>query len=264
MDHHRTAFSLMELLVVVTIIAMLASLLLPVIGSVRDSARTAVCASNLRQIGMAGVTYAGDNRGLSYPTSMTTYTWNGSNDSYNLKWSFDLLGEYLLINANRGASGSNLVREVYTCPQARSLLKITQWASSYGCNASVHPKLKAYSGGDLTDPNRQTSWKRLTLARIPRVAETISMMDTCLGNGANTTTGDITWSDASEMSDPNKQSLVADATLSGWNKNSDITASGPPRYRHQRNTRSPIGFVDGHVENWQFKQALVRNWSILP
>lgn len=266
MGTHRSAFSLMELLVVVTIISILVCLVLPMIGSVRDSARTAACSSNLRQISEAGIAYAADNNGLSYPTNMVTFSWNSGSgsDSYNQKWSFDLLSEYLAINAKRSAAGSNRVREVYTCPQARSQLTIKQWASSYGCNASVHPKLKAYSGGDLTDPNRQTSWKRVRIGVIPRVSETISMMDTCLGNGANTTTGDITFSDAIEMSTPAKLDLIADSTISGWSNNSDVTASGPPRYRHQRNTRSPIVFVDAHVENWRFKQALVRNWSVMP
>lgn len=266
MNPSRSAFTLMELLVTVTIIAILASLLLPVIGIVRDSARTAACASNLRQIGAAGVAYAADNNGLNYPTKMTCYTWDTASggDNYDLKWSFDFLGEYLLANANKGAAGASRVREVYTCPQARSLLKITQWASSYGNNASVHPKLEWYAGGNLADPHRQNSWRRIKLGSVPRPSETISMMDTCLGNGVNTTTGDITFSNASEMSTPSKLDKVADTTISGWNANSDVGASGPPRYRHQRNTSSPIVFVDGHVETWKFKQALIRNWSIMP
>ena len=266
MNPTRSAFTLMELLVAVTIVAILASLLLPVIGIVRDSARTAGCASNLRQIGAAGAAYATDNNGLNFPTSMTVYTWDAAaaDDGYDLRWSYDFLSDYLLANARNGTAGSSRVREVYTCPQARSLLKITQWASSYGCNAGVHPKLSRYAGGDLADPHRQNSWRRTKQGSVPRPSEVISMMDTCLGNGANTTTGDITFSNGSEMRTPSKLDQVADTTISGWSANSDVGASGPPRYRHQRNTSSPIVFVDGHVEVWRFKQALVRNWSILP
>ena len=267
MKPSHSAFTLMELLVAVIIVSILVSLLMPVIGVVRDSARTAACASNLRQIGAAGLAYGADNDGLNYPTSMTVYTWNATegDDDYDLRWSYDLLGEYLLVNASsRTATGSSKVREVYTCPQARSTLKITQWASSYGNNSGVHPKLSWYVGGNLADPHRQNSWRKTKLGSVPRPAETISAMDTCLGNGVNTTTGDITFSNASEMSTPSKLDLVADTTISGWSANSDVGASGPPRYRHQRNTRSPIVFVDGHVETWRFKQALVRNWSVMP
>ncbi len=57
---HRSAFSLVELLVVVSVIALLIALLLPGIDSARYSARLAVCASNLRSIMIANNSYAGD------------------------------------------------------------------------------------------------------------------------------------------------------------------------------------------------------------
>jgi prepilin-type N-terminal cleavage/methylation domain-containing protein/prepilin-type processing-associated H-X9-DG protein len=61
MRHHASpAFTLIELLVVIGIIAALSAILLPVLGMVRDGARKAVCASNLRQIGIAMLAYAND------------------------------------------------------------------------------------------------------------------------------------------------------------------------------------------------------------
>src|SRR2546428_13829508 len=60
----RAAFSLIELVVVVGIIAVLLALLLPVLGTARESARRAACLSNLRQIGLALGAYPEDNRGF--------------------------------------------------------------------------------------------------------------------------------------------------------------------------------------------------------
>ncbi len=54
-------FTLVEMLVVVAIIAILASIMFPVFSRARAAARKAACASNLRQIGTAFELYVSDN-----------------------------------------------------------------------------------------------------------------------------------------------------------------------------------------------------------
>lgn len=61
----RPGFSLLELLVVIAIIAVLMSILLPVLSSARRSARAVQCLANLTQWSQAFVMYAGENKGKS-------------------------------------------------------------------------------------------------------------------------------------------------------------------------------------------------------
>ncbi|HEY1683953.1 MAG TPA: DUF1559 domain-containing protein [Tepidisphaeraceae bacterium] len=62
----RSAFSLVELLVVIGIIAVLMSMLLPSLNRAREQAKQVQCASQLRQVGNAMMGYASMNRGF-YP-----------------------------------------------------------------------------------------------------------------------------------------------------------------------------------------------------
>ena len=64
MSAPRTAFTLMELLVVITIIAVLVAMLMPAIKMIRDSAKSTKCQSNLRMCGAGLYVWANDNDGF--------------------------------------------------------------------------------------------------------------------------------------------------------------------------------------------------------
>ena len=69
-------FTLIELLVVISIIAILASFLLPVLSAASRKAQTASCASNLKQIGIAAISYVHENDDW-YPPSANTFYMQG-------------------------------------------------------------------------------------------------------------------------------------------------------------------------------------------
>ncbi len=65
--NRRSAFTLVELLVVIGIIALLISILLPSLNGARKQARTVTCLSNLKQMANAQEMYASQFNGWAVP-----------------------------------------------------------------------------------------------------------------------------------------------------------------------------------------------------
>jgi prepilin-type N-terminal cleavage/methylation domain-containing protein/prepilin-type processing-associated H-X9-DG protein len=124
-SHRRRirAFTLVELLVVIGIIAILISLLLPALKGAREAANAVQCASNMRQIAQALVAYHGDNKGKLIPYQVAGTSGGSANRSFwrgGWFWGSELIKQKYLPMRNE-SDGTNFGysiadNSVFHCP----------------------------------------------------------------------------------------------------------------------------------------------------
>lgn len=131
MRRRAPGFTLIELLVVIAIVALLISILLPSLGAARDSARSTVCLSNLRQLALGWTMYADDNKDISVPhkpprlagATANPDNWFevGNGKKYRPTWIATMgtyVGVYPFHEPSTTDERQDYVSKIYVCPQA--------------------------------------------------------------------------------------------------------------------------------------------------
>lgn len=179
-NSQRQAFTLVELLVVIGIIAVLISILLPALSSARRSANRLTCLSNLRQFQLASEMYANENGGWYIPV-LTFFAASGTPPS--VWWSENTTTRtYLSLFPNvQVYYGQADIKRI--CPNASYALNSPNPDGSYSIRASygmnytdyidpvAFPSLYLYSG---TSPK---NWCAYKAAKVRRASERLAWAD---------------------------------------------------------------------------------------
>ena len=221
-----TAFTLVELLVVVAVIAILAGLLLPSLGKAKQAGAAAARSSNLRQLQLASLSYAQDHRDELPPNSFTFIVGDTNTPALtNLSWAPG--------DVSRDTTPSNLMAgviypylqstAVYRCPADRSRIFSPEAGHSvprtrsYNLSVWLNCELELRSSRTVAEASR------------PSASEVFSFIDT------------------------HEQGIV-DATFGIARNDEGYYGSrwvDQPADRHNRGAN--LAFVDGHVEKWRWR-----------
>ena len=138
-------FTLVELLVVISIIALLMSILMPALSRAKEQAKGVICKSRLKDIGLAFSLYGGDYEGAVPPTFAmnSAEQERENNDKVNMHW-FSRIAMYYGRGNDPAVKGTNSLYDytLYRCPTQDD---ITRRVKDAGDNSVV---VKSRKTGD--------------------------------------------------------------------------------------------------------------------
>lgn len=181
------AFTLVELLIVIAIIAILASLLLPALSRAKSKAQGIQCLNNLRQLQLGWMMYADDHEGWLagnsgmgiYADSPETASWASGTLTYtHYPNRPDNTNVLLLVPGGYGSIGGyTRTPAVYKCPSDKSWVEI---------NGVRHARVRSYSlncylgptkSNQVTGPGNPLAYLKMSDILQPPPSETFSFID---------------------------------------------------------------------------------------
>jgi prepilin-type processing-associated H-X9-DG protein/prepilin-type N-terminal cleavage/methylation domain-containing protein len=225
-----TAFSLIELLVVISIISLLMGIVMPALVTSREQSKQITCRSNLRQLLLANIGYASENDGRYVLAALDIFgdnkhRWYGIRD--NINDPFD---------SAKGPLASYIGQNCIKCPTKVNFINLNPSESAYDVGSGGYGYNMIYIGSTIwKDGYEDQSCK--TTARetnIKQSAQTLMFADTAMAK-----TGYYI-----EYSFVEPRYFVINgvpAIDTGWNPSPSIHF----RHRGQAN----VGWADGHVSS---------------
>jgi prepilin-type N-terminal cleavage/methylation domain-containing protein/prepilin-type processing-associated H-X9-DG protein len=232
-DKQKNAFTLIELLIVIAIIAILAGILIPALGRAKLQARGVVCSSNLRQISIANNGYAAENkdryvRAAWDITGDNFHRWHGVRT--NLNEPFDSRKGPLVNYLSDG--------QVKQCPQRVEFRHQEPWAWDFEDGCGGYGYNMTYLGsmiwtGQLFDEACRTSTKA---AQVQFPSETLMFADTAMTKLDNNIPYYLEYS----FAEPPFFIGADGEPMTNWHASPSI------HFRHL--DRTNVAWADGHVK----------------
>ncbi len=234
-NQKRKAFTLVEILVVISVVALLMAILMPALAAARSLTQGLVCKSNLRQLLIASIGYATENDGFYVPAasdmwdSAGLHRWHGVRDT--LDEPFD---------AGRGPLVGYLADgRVKECPAKVGFVKGEDWNANFEQGCGGYGYNMTYIGSRIWQCgiNSVQAWKE-SYARTTRMTEiaapgeTLMFADTAIANDG------ISLIEYSFAEPP--------FTVSNGQAVTSFYMSPSIHFRHRG--RANIGWADGHIE----------------
>lgn len=233
----RRAFTLIELLTVIAIIGILAAIVIPTLGSIRQTAHASVCLSNVRQIALACTVYANENKGrLPDAGAGTDPLWARTLSSY--------------INVSAGQKAS-----IFVCPG--TAIPVEETSNPYGSANPTGDIVLTYGMHSGLMPRGQTA---LSLAQVKRPSEVILVADMCQDpNNKGWTPNSIEQPSIFASQSGGRGGSVSLDDLISTATDDDTGNNKWMRYRHKG--RVNVGMTDGHAV--AFTKGQVKNRNVI-
>ncbi len=242
----ESAFSLLEILITMSVLAVLAALLFPMASRSLESARSAKCIGNLKQISAAAAQYSADNDGKLVPK----YTGN-SGDLSSVKTFRAYLNPYL---------GDDPKMKVFVCPSdtwakkqviAPSLVNVGIQPTSYAINGAY---FNFINGMTLPYPGYHDFGLDLTGKKQPSVPHPASTIFLCdMGRPDSVNVPLQQWTEKNRALS-NANFGYAKMPVSGansWGAGQDCI------YPRHAGARVNVAFYDGHVATLDLAKDVV-------